>query len=67
MTAKDYVDKLRQDGMRTLSGTELRVSRRIVRLWLENKTGKLVKMPEMIKILSFQAFCKWYLFTEMVR
>jgi len=24
-------------------------------------------MPEMIKILSFQAFCKWYLFTEMVR
>ena len=21
----------------------------------------------MIKILSFQAFCKWYLFTEMVR
>lgn len=46
---------------------ELRALRRIVRLWLENKTGKLVKMPEMIKILSFQAFCKWYLFTEMVR
>ena len=28
---------------------------------------KLIKMTEMIKILSFQAFCKWYLCTEMVR